>query len=809
MLSQDKKAEIFSCILRQFPDSGLYLISRVTEWLSTNGYSMEKLGYNSFGEFALDFPEAFKLQLALDGTPNTYVIIKSWHCKITDDTEHPADSFFGSDSIILNDDIIEMSQQSLYALTMKLENGYSVQAMKARVFEAFAQAKDNGTMNFLMGRYIFPIDYCRDGFLINGIITKNNNPGGKSLYFSFVKTEIFRSDIRSAVEPSAMNVMRDISEEDKLEIYKLLTSNFNIGEKIHMAAVSKLLADNGFGRSRYGFFKMKDLLRRLDYLKLDDIVLNGVPQILVTIMRLDGQPAPAAVPERFGAAENGSAPALAPPQSSAPAAQWYASAQTKAFAENGAEKYDGMIKYRAVPSFTYADRTAESNSAQYAAPAKTARVAAAFGEPVVPTQPLSEFCNLPSRPISILAAYLTGKGLTYTFSELTAAICEDFDLARRNGCIRFYENKMIFPIRFKRDDDTPVELTLKPSSYEGLPWFLNYVDTVPRKIRRNESDPGRQLENFAFLGSWQSFLSELADKALDEDWDFESSPYKNKQILIQYIKYTFYRLTRENKVCISSDNCFAAFNTGLVDKHYEDIYACFLPNDEGSETKWKFEGFCTAASRGLGKSLVDYFNPLPQPPRYYTKGEELIFDHDKQLHPDFNHIIIDNIRRLPLQFLRDQVHDEPAASGIISRIAASADNHVRSGLYRELQEHLMDNSRLFIRIQNRIKDAIELARKRVQWNYKTAIPSYFPKRDTMSLMLPLALIDDSQPDVALVVELKRSGNYQGQTIITMPQAYIDARLLCRPNSEWLSTSVKTIGDDIDDIDAADDFSADD
>lgn len=804
MLSQDKKAEIFSCILRQFPDSGLYLISRVTEWLSTNGYSMEKLGYRSFSEFALDFPEAFKLQTTPDGMPDTYVIIKSWHCKITGAAEHPADSFFGSSSIILNDDIIEMSQQSLYALTMKLENGYTVQQMKARIFEAFAQAKENGTMNFLAGRYIFPIDYCKDGFLINGIITKNNNPSGKSLYFAFAKTEIFRADNQAAVvEPSAPAVTRDVPEEDKREIYRLLTSNFGFGEQIHMAAVSKLLSDNGYGRTRYGFSKMKELLRQLDYLKLDDVVMNGVPQILVTIMRKDGLPAPEA---RFGAAEKPFVPVQnAAPTHTPASAQWYTPVKENTAAETTPERNDRPAAARPIPPYSYVERPAEPRVEM----PKETRTPAASGEPVIPTQPLSEFCNLPSRPIAILSAYLTGKGLTYSFSELMAAICEDFDLARRNGCIRFFENKMIFPIRFKRDDDTPVELTLKPSSYEGLPWFLYYVDTVPRKTRRNESDPGRQLENFAFLGSWQSFLTELADKALDEEWDFESSPYKNKQILIQYIKYTFYRLTRENKVCISSDNCFAAFNTGLVDKHYEDIYACFLPNEDSSETKWKFEGFCTAASRGLGKSLVDYFNPLPQPPRYYTKGEELIFDHDKQLHPDFNHIIIDNIRRLPLQFLRDQVHDEPTASAIIGRIMETTDYHVRNTLYSELQEHLMDNSRLFIRIQNRIKDAIELARKRVQWNYKTAIPSYFPKRDTMSLMLPLALIDDSQPDVALVVELKRSGNYQGQTIITMPQAYIDARLLCRPNSEWLSTSVKTTSGDIDDIDAADDFSAGD
>ena len=83
---------------------------------------------------------------------------------------------------------------------------------------------------------------------------------------------------------------------------------------------------------------------------------------------------------------------------------------------------------------------------------------------------------------------------------------------------------------------------------------------------------------------------------------------------------------------------------------------------------------------------------------------------------------------------------------------------------------------------------MELAKKRVRWNFKTALPCFFPTRNVMSLMLPLALLRDDRVDVALVVELTQSGNYQGQTILPLREAYIDARLLCRPDSDWLDTS---------------------
>ncbi len=703
MLTKEKKSEIFGCILNQFPDSGIYRITRLTEWLSTNGYSLPEMGFSTFREFAEAFPEALQLHPTDGG--NTYVIIKRWDgaAKRNAD-EHPADSFFGSSSLILNDDIIEMSQQSLYALTKVLGIGLSVQEMKQRVYDRFAQAKRDNSLSFFAERYTFPVDYCLDGFLVNGIITKNLSPRGKSLYFSFEKTAIFNGDSMQPLSPASVQE-RHVSEEDKREIYRLLSAAFPFNKPQHMAAVSKLLTDNNIDRAKYGCFKMKELLAQMDYLKLEDVILGGVPQIMVTLL-----------------------------------------------------KHDDYV------AGTYIDE--DSTAAD------------------IPPEPLDEFCNLPPKPIGIILGYLKAKGNSITPAQVREALCEDFEKAR-NGLVRFYDGKMIFPCRYLKPDGTPVEITLKRSTYEGKPWFLNYIDTQPRSNVTKTVYPGKQLESFAFLGSWSNFLSELAEKAVHEEWDFVNSVTKDHHILIQYIKYTFYRLTREKKVCISDDGMFAAFNTGLVDKHYDDLYACFIPNDPDSETRWKFSGFCTAASRDLGKQLVYYFNPLPQPPKYFRNKEDLIFDLDKPIHPDYDHIIIDNIRRLPLKFLNDQFTDCPEAQRLASLIP-TADRYTKKSLYEQLKTLICDNSRLFIRIQNRIKDSIELARKRVRWNYKTAIPSYYPKNDSMSLMLPLCLVDEETPDVALVVELTQSGNYQGQTIITMPQAYIDARLLCRLNSDWLS-----------------------
>lgn len=719
-MTNEEKTSLYECIKRQFTDPGLYKVSRICEWLVTNGCSPEQMGYGSFRELAEDCPEMFAFQ---DDNNNDFIQIKEWQAgerDFSDNSCHPADSFFGSRNIILNDDIIEMTQQSLFALTKVLGNGLSVQQMKGEVYRKFDEAKQNKKLDFFSERYTFPIDYCADGLLVNGIVTKNLSPYGKSLYFSFEKTQIYRQGVYER-----RTVQHEISQEDKNKVYRLLADNFQTEVPIHMATISKFLTDHGVDRTKYGFYKMKDYLAQMPFLVMDDIVLGGVPQVMITIKNLDGKP------------------------------DFYENRRSVSRSE------------QTLP---------ESYRRNESIPSKTA----------VPEGRLSDFCNLPIKPMEILKKFLEESGVKTDLSEMENDLNADFSFARETNSIRAFENKLIFPVRYQKKDGTHVELTLKPSTYEGKEWFLYFVDTGVRDKNPRFINPGKQLENFAFLGSWSNFLSELASKAVDEDWDFRGSANGHYKILIQYIKYTFSRLTREKKVCISNDRQFAAFNTGLADNHYDDIYACFNPNDAGCDTEWKFAGFCTAASGGLGKQLVNYFNPLPAPPTYFSRNEDLFFDHQKQLHTDFEHIIIDNIKRLPLQFLYDQFFDNVEARDLVDRIRSKGvDRTVREELYDKLKQIIVENSRLFLRIQNRLKDAIELARKRVRWNYKTAVPSYFPKRDTMSLMLPLALIDELKPDVALVVELTNSGSYQGQTILTLPQAYIDARLVCRLTGDWL------------------------
>ena len=333
------------------------------------------------------------------------------------------------------------------------------------------------------------------------------------------------------------------------------------------------------------------------------------------------------------------------------------------------------------------------------------------------------------------------------------------------------------------------EKNLRPGASQ--PWFFVDFRENPaeggemQRVRRVQ--PGKALEAFAYMGVWSETLEALADMALPENWDFltdSGAPSKGKQLLHSYLCYTFYRLQMQEKVVMTKEEDFAAFNTGLVTPSYDDIYACFDRNMGGS-SPWQLAGFCRAGERGLGKKLTEKFNPLPQAATYFEDLKDVLYDTTLTPIVDYQHIIIDNLKRLPIPFIHTQCYDNQEALALAGRIERTDNPYAKRQLLGELSACIESSPTLFNRIRNRIKDAVELAVKRVNWNYKTAIPMFYPRGNAMSLLLPLCLNEDNRADAALVVQRMESGNYQGQTILTLAQAYLDARLVCRPDSDWL------------------------
>ena len=325
--------------------------------------------------------------------------------------------------------------------------------------------------------------------------------------------------------------------------------------------------------------------------------------------------------------------------------------------------------------------------------------------------------------------------------------------------------------QWKTPHGRPLQALIVPNQRaDGAPWVLKRVSPAP---------PRQALERWAYIGSWEELLNRLADMALKENWDFADN--NRKPVLKSYLCYTFYRLQLEGKV--TEGDRLAVFNTGLVNDTYDDIYAVFVPNAANPRWRWRFQDLCVKGEGLWGKKIVSCFSSLPQPARYF-KAEDLLYDCSKLPEMDKNHIVLERLHRWPVDVLRSEL-ESPEAVRLLDRLEAAAPAE-RDDRFEDLRSYLETNQRARNRLVDRLNSAVERAVKRVRWNYQTALPAYFPTHNSMSLMLPLDLNGSGRDDVALVVERQPSGAYLGATILTLDMAYVDARLVCRPDKDWLN-----------------------
>lgn len=329
-------------------------------------------------------------------------------------------------------------------------------------------------------------------------------------------------------------------------------------------------------------------------------------------------------------------------------------------------------------------------------------------------------------------------------------------------------------------DDTSHKL---PVLFVKLKSEQNETKSLPQanqpSYRRNTSSTN--LMDWAYMGDYRIVVNNLKTMALKERWYYKTQnityPFP---ILSKYLVYTFFRLAKESgKIKVNEQ--FAAFNTGLVNNLYEPIFALFEKNRIEGKQKWYFHEFCISGVGKAGKILASNFNPLPERAQFFNNSSELIYDFTaSEPQMNWNHIILDNVSRLPIEFLEDH-----KPTGFLFRETYTMDTLERNEYFESLAKAIESDSKKFRMIKNRFADSLSLALKRVQWNFKTAIPMYYPPMDKMSLLLPLSLTDDEVIDLALVAEKTKSGSYLGHTILPLAWAYSNARLITRPDSDWL------------------------
>ena len=244
------------------------------------------------------------------------------------------------------------------------------------------------------------------------------------------------------------------------------------------------------------------------------------------------------------------------------------------------------------------------------------------------------------------------------------------------------------------------------------------------------------LFNNIWIKDFRQSINELKILAIQEDWDYKTEPTGCLPILVNYVNHTFSKLISENKVEVVSE--FSVFNTGLVTSNQEEIFGLCQKNKKpGASIPNYFIGWRKVSERQLLK-----FSKLPEPANYFQNPADLIYDSKIELRPNIEHIILDNRDRLPESL-------------------------------KNIDEHQL--SSLFL-------GTIEDAKRRVRRNYKTAIPQYYKRK--LQLLLPLCLITKAKADLALVVE-KENYVYRASTCLTLDMAINNARLIAKPDDDWL------------------------
>ena len=254
------------------------------------------------------------------------------------------------------------------------------------------------------------------------------------------------------------------------------------------------------------------------------------------------------------------------------------------------------------------------------------------------------------------------------------------------------------------------------------------------QLSQEEKDMADLLYDTIYMGDYNKNIADLAHKALPETWTLKTD--EENAVLKKYLSKTLERLYEERKV-VTTDNYFS-FNTGLFTNNYEDIYILAEKSNSNSQKEWVFKEFCTEY-RFDSTDITE----IPERADYFEDPSLLLFNWHYPVRVQYGHILDDekNVARLP--------------------------ESVR-------------NSNMKLQI---FTGVIDTSIKKVIANYKLAVPQYYD--GIVQLLIPLYFENDNKPDLALTVT-RKNGYYQGHTCLTLDMAYNNARLIAKPESNWLS-----------------------
>jgi hypothetical protein len=255
------------------------------------------------------------------------------------------------------------------------------------------------------------------------------------------------------------------------------------------------------------------------------------------------------------------------------------------------------------------------------------------------------------------------------------------------------------------------------------------------------------------------WCADLAAVALGENWDDDGSG--RHPILFNYFKYNTRRVLEEGlwpEATSPAGTTISAFDTGLLSRHFEPIYAVFEANRDQDRQRWVHKEWASPSSA----RLRNFDTSSLRRALFFSNPAEAVYDPRLRVVPNLDHIIDDNVDRYPTE-LQNNAYLRKAA----------------------------------------LEHAIEVAAARARSNWRIAAPQfYWPPHEAgrIQLLLPLSLINPDHVDLALVLDRAPSYSddpdaehacYRAYTVLPLEWAYRNARLVTRPEAYWLDINTWT------------------
>lgn len=249
------------------------------------------------------------------------------------------------------------------------------------------------------------------------------------------------------------------------------------------------------------------------------------------------------------------------------------------------------------------------------------------------------------------------------------------------------------------------------------------------------------LYEFAFRGTpegYSNMIEYLAGIAEKELWDFGGE--EKNYILKKYIFGTFRQCYNQNKILYTPDNEACCFNTGLLTQNGDDILAFFLKNQKPDSQPWFFKGFKEKSDR----DIMRLFTEIPQLATYTDNYEEFYFNPNYEILTNTDHILDDNWERIQSAI--------PLSKNVVKTLLIGV---------------------------------VEEAKMKIRRNLRLVVPQFYDNKIMYLVPLRIPVDDDNYVTMALAVEKTSSDRYRANTIFTKETAYEKARLLMKPESNWL------------------------